>query len=87
MTKLKWLYTGWRLLPAAFGCLLGLVSASWLAILWFQDVGIVAAPIVIAAGVCGAAIGWFVWPIVIPISLYGIWVMLASLAAVAAKHA
>jgi len=75
------------LLPAAFGRLLGLVGASWFAILWFQDTGMVAAPIVIAAGVCGAAIGWFAWPIVIPVSPYDIWTIRASIAAVAAKHA
>jgi hypothetical protein len=87
MTKLNWLYTGWRRLAAAIGSLIGLVAASWFAILWFQNTGIVAAPIVIAAGVCGAVIGWFTWPIAIPVSLYGAWWIFASLASVAAKHA
>jgi hypothetical protein len=87
MTKLSWLYTGWRRLAAAAGAVLGFIVSFWLATLAFQDVGFIAAPVVIAAGVCGAVIGWFAWPVVIPLSAYGVWMILASLAAVAAKHA
>lgn len=86
MTKLNWLYTGWRRLAAAAGAILGFAVSFWLATLTFQDVGLIAAPVVVAAGVCGAAVGWLAWPIALPVLLFGVWQLVSSLGAIGAAN-